>query len=53
MTRELHTVTETTTIREAADAMLAHGISSLPVVNPEGHAIGIVTWRDLLRALNG
>jgi acetoin utilization protein AcuB len=52
MTRELRTASETTTIREAADSMLKHGISCLPVVNTEGRAVGIVTWRDLLRALN-
>lgn len=52
MTRELWTTTEATTVREAADLMLKHGISCLPVVNLEGHAVGIVTWRDLLRALN-
>jgi acetoin utilization protein AcuB len=51
MTRRLLSISETTSIREATDLLLAHGISCLPVLDAAGHALGIVTWRDLLRAL--
>jgi CBS domain-containing protein len=38
-------------IREAARMMIEHGIGALPVVNDERHLIGIVTRRDIVRAI--
>jgi acetoin utilization protein AcuB len=51
MTRKLVSTTPDTPIGNAAELMLAHRISCLPVVNEQGKPIGIVTWRDLLRAM--
>ncbi len=51
MTRKLCSVTEPTAIRDAAARMLEHGISCLPILDGAGRAVGIVTWRDLLRSL--
>jgi acetoin utilization protein AcuB len=51
MTRRLCSATETMSIREAADILLANGVSCLPVLDASGHGLGIVSWRDLLRSL--
>jgi CBS domain-containing protein len=45
-----HTVPTTATVREAAVAMLEHGIRHL-VVAHEGRAVGVVSMRDLVAAL--
>jgi acetoin utilization protein AcuB len=39
------------TLQEAIALILQHRISCLPVVDEQSHPIGIVTWRDLLKAL--
>jgi CBS domain-containing protein len=49
MRYQVVTVSADTTVAEAARLMLLHGISGLPVVNPAGTVIGIVTEGDLLR----
>jgi len=49
MTREPMSVTPQTTILEAAQLMLRHRISGLPVTDAEGEVIGVVTEGDLLR----
>jgi CBS domain-containing protein len=49
MTHPVITVTPETTIAEAAELMIAHRISGLPVVNDPGEVVGIVTEGDLLR----
>jgi acetoin utilization protein AcuB len=46
MTREVVTVTEYTTIEEAARIMAEHTISSLPVMR-DGKLVGIITETDL------
>ncbi len=51
MSRGLVSISADAAIEDAADRMLATGISCLPVLDADGHARGIVTWRDLLRAL--
>jgi len=43
------TVAESTSIREAAQTLLAHGVSALPVVDADDAIVGIVTSRDLLQ----
>lgn len=52
MSRTPVTVTTDVEVAEALERMLAHGVSCLPVVYPNGHIAGIVSWRDLLRAAN-
>lgn len=49
MTFGAATVGPNTTILTAAQLMLQHGISGLPVVDDGGRLVGIVTERDLLR----
>lgn len=48
MTRRLVSVTPDTPAYEAAIILLDRGFSCVPVVNEQGGAAGIVTWRDLL-----
>jgi CBS domain-containing protein len=49
MTREPMSVTPQTTIVEAAQLMLQHRISGLPVTDAKGEIVGVVTEGDLLR----
>ncbi len=49
MTRTVISVTPDTTIADAAALLLEHRISGLPVVDPKGAVVGIVTEGDLLR----
>jgi acetoin utilization protein AcuB len=39
------------TLQEAIAMILEHRISCLPVVDEQSHPLGIVTWRDLLKAM--
>jgi CBS domain-containing protein len=49
MTHPVITIKPETTVREAAELMIGHRISGLPVVNAAGNVVGIVTEGDLLR----
>lgn len=49
MTLGAATVRPDTPILAAAQLMLQHGISGLPVVDAGGRLVGMVTERDLLR----
>ena len=49
ITRQVITVTADTSILAAAQLMLDHKISGLPVVDAAGHLIGIISEHDLLR----
>ncbi len=49
MTRKVITVKAETSIREAADLMLRHHISGLPVVDVTGKLLGIVSEGDFMR----
>ncbi|MGP1273221.1 MAG: CBS domain-containing protein [Phycisphaerales bacterium] len=51
MTRDLVWATPETTIHDACLMMAANRISCLPVLNPQGKAVGIITARDILRWL--
>ncbi|MEO3678659.1 CBS domain-containing protein [Rheinheimera sp. FR7-31] len=44
------TITEQTTVKQAAALLLQHNISCLPVVDEQKHLLGIVSWKDILRA---
>ncbi|MFZ1675192.1 MAG: CBS domain-containing protein [Nitrospira sp.] len=49
MSRKLITVAADTTVEAAAQLLLEHRVSCLPVVTTAGLLEGIITWRDLLR----
>ncbi|MGY4567151.1 CBS domain-containing protein [Bradyrhizobium sp. USDA 3256] len=49
MTRRVLSITPDSTILDAANIMLQHRISGLPVVDRDGALVGIVTERDFLR----
>jgi len=49
MTHPVITVTPETTVAEAAELMIGHRVSGLPVVDAAGGVVGIVTEGDLLR----
>ena len=49
MTQPVISVAPDTSVLEAARLMLQHKISGLPVVEPQGIVIGIVTEGDFLR----
>jgi acetoin utilization protein AcuB len=51
MTRRPVTLRPQATVPEAAGLLLAHRISCIPIVDEEFKPVGIVSWRDLLRAL--
>jgi CBS domain-containing protein len=51
MTRNVVSVQPETTILQAADLMLQHRISGLPVVDSDGRVVGIVTEGDFLRRI--
>lgn len=53
MSAPVRTATSLTRADEASQIMVKEGISSLVVVGKEGMALGIVTERDILRAVAG
>ena len=48
MTRDVITVSPATPIHEAARLMVEHRISGLPVIDAEGHLVGIISDGDLI-----
>jgi CBS domain-containing protein len=48
MTTDVVAVAPTTSIRDAARMMFRYRVSGLPVVDPEGHVLGIITEGDFL-----
>lgn len=51
MTRKVHTVTPDAPVVYAAELMTENKIAGLPVVDPDGAVIGIITESDLLKML--
>ncbi len=51
MRRSVETVPATATVAEVRDKMLTSGHPSFPVVDKEGKLLGIVTHREILKAL--
>lgn len=49
MTKNPHFIAPEATIGEAADLMLTHRISGLPVVDAHGELVGIITESDIFR----
>lgn len=48
MSRPVITVTPDTSIKAAAELLIGHGISALPVIGPTGRLVGILSEADLL-----
>lgn len=48
MTSPVVTVRHDTSVNEVAQLLSRHGVSGVPVLDPEGHVIGIVTELDLI-----
>jgi acetoin utilization protein AcuB len=44
------TLTSDATVADAIGLFLKHSVSCIPVVNEEFRPVGIVSWRDILRA---
>jgi acetoin utilization protein AcuB len=51
MSRNVVSIRADTDIAQATRLMLDHGVSCLPVIDERQHLIGLVTWRDLLKAV--
>ncbi len=51
MSRKLVVAHRDDSITDAVTRMLDHSVSCLPVVAANGHVEGIVSWKDLIRAL--
>ena len=51
MTRKPVTLPPTATVQEAIQVFLTHTISCIPIVDERFHPVGIVSWRDILRAM--
>ena len=48
MTREVVTATQDLKLRDVARLLLEHGISAVPVVDEDGHVVGMVSEGDLI-----
>ncbi|QBL09006.1 CBS domain-containing protein [Rheinheimera sp. D18] len=44
------TILPNQSIKQAAIMLLEHNISCLPISNDEKHLLGIVSWKDIMRA---
>lgn len=51
MSRKLHTLPPDAPLSEAMQLFLEQRISCIPIVNEELKPVGILSWRDVLRAL--
>lgn len=51
MTRQPVTLPVEATLRDAVTAFNRHGVSCIPVVAADGRPAGIVSWRDVMRAI--
>jgi acetoin utilization protein AcuB len=53
MTRSPLTLGPEASVADAIRLFLGHRVSCIPVVDRESRAVGIVSWRDVLRSLPG
>ncbi|MFI7535811.1 CBS domain-containing protein [Streptosporangium sp. NPDC049376] len=49
MTRRVVSVTEGTCFKDIAETLLEHGVSAVPVLDGDGHVVGVVSEADLVR----
>lgn len=49
MTRNVITTTEFTDFEKAAEILQEHKIEKLPVVDPQGKLIGLITYKDIIK----
>jgi acetoin utilization protein AcuB len=47
------TIYQSHSVKQAAALLLQHNISCLPVVDEQKHLLGVVSWKDILRAALG
>lgn len=48
--KDIVTTTQSTNLEEAADILQTYKIEKLPVVDSEGHLVGLVTYKDITKA---
>ena len=53
MTKELHTVAPGSSVLAVARTFLEHRISGAPVIDADGQLVGVVSEKDLLKAMLG
>lgn len=51
MTRKPITLSPEATVADAIDLFLEHRVSCIPIVDEEFRAVGIISWRDVLKTL--
>lgn len=51
MSRQPVTVSKETRLKDALKILLDKNISCLPIINADGEVEGIVTWKDMLKAV--
>lgn len=51
MSRDPITLTGSADMKDAIAIFNTHPISCIPIVDDDGRAIGIISWRDILRSL--
>jgi acetoin utilization protein AcuB len=51
MSRNLIVAHRDESVTDAVARLLDHSVSCLPIVTADGHVEGIVSWKDLIRAL--
>ncbi len=52
MTRRVVTIDREATLAEAARRMAEHRVSGLPVVEKDGHLVGVLSQKDVIRVLH-
>jgi acetoin utilization protein AcuB len=50
-TRNPITLSPDASVQDAMNVLNTHSISCIPIVDGDGKAVGILSWRDILRAL--